>query len=142
MRAYKAERSWLTRAIDVRYRLLCERERAAQGFHGAVLCCAGPFSAFRRSAVKRVLPRYVAPWRLGGRRPGDDLELTNLVLKEGYRSVYQPAAEAWTKVPTTLLGFVRQQRRWNRSFYRELPKMLRLIAGRGRYMASTSWRGP
>jgi N-acetylglucosaminyltransferase len=135
LRAYNAERSWLTRAIDVRYRLLCERERAAQSVHGAVLCCAGPFSAFRRSAVKRVLLRYVAPWRHGERRPGDDLELTNLVLKEGYRSVYQPAAKAWTEVPTTLLGFVRQQRRWNRSFYRELPKMLRLIAGRGWYMA-------
>jgi N-acetylglucosaminyltransferase len=135
LRAYNAEHSWLTRAIDVRYRLLCERERAAQGVHGAVLCCAGPFSAFRRSAVKRVLPRYLAPWRRGGRRPGDDLELTNLVLKEGYRSEYQPAAKARTEVPTTLLGFVRQQRRWNRSFYRELPQMLRLITDRGHYMA-------
>ena len=135
LRAYNADHSWLTRAIDARYRLLCERERAAQSFHGAVLCCAGPFSAFRRSAVQRVLPAYLASWRLGGRRPGDDLELTNLVLKEGYRSVYQPAAKARTAVPTTLLGFVRQQRRWNRSFYRELPQMLRLIAGRARYMA-------
>jgi N-acetylglucosaminyltransferase len=136
LRASNAGYSWLTRAIDVRYQLLCERERAAQSFHGAVLCCAGPFSAYRRSAVKRVLQRYLAGRRRAARRrSGDDLVLTNLVLKEGYRSEYQPAARAWTHVPTSLLGFARQQRRWNRSFYRELPRMLRLVSSRGPYMA-------
>jgi N-acetylglucosaminyltransferase len=130
LQAYNAKDSWLTQAINIRYQLLCERERAAQSFHGAVLCCAGPFSAFRRSVVKRVLECYVA----SRPRPGDDLELTGLVLEKGYRSEFQPAARAWTHVPTSLLGFARQQRRWNRSFYRELPRMLRLIWGRGSYM--------
>jgi N-acetylglucosaminyltransferase len=134
LRARNAEHSWLTRAIDVRYQLFCERERAAQSYHGTVLCCAGPFAAYRRSAVKRILPRYLASWRLGGRRAGDDLELTKLVLEQGFLSLYQPTARARTQVPTTLGEFARQQRRWNRSFYRELPHMVRLIARRGRYM--------
>ncbi len=34
-----ASATWLTRLIRTRYRLLCEQERAAQSFHGAVLCC-------------------------------------------------------------------------------------------------------
>jgi N-acetylglucosaminyltransferase len=129
LRALNAEQSWLAQAIDTRYELLCERERAAQGLFGSVLCCAGPFSAFRRTAVQQVLGRY-----LGRRRSGDDLELTNLVLEAGYRSEYQPDATAWTQVPATITEFALQQRRWNRSFYRELPRMLRIVARRRPYM--------
>jgi N-acetylglucosaminyltransferase len=135
LRALNAADSWLSQAIDTRYGLLCDRERAAQGLFGSVLCCAGPFSAFRRTAVQQVLERYLAPRGLNGqRRSGDDLELTNLVLAQGYRSEYQPAAEAWTQVPATILEFARQQRRWNRSFYCELPRMLRIATRRHPYM--------
>jgi N-acetylglucosaminyltransferase len=131
LRALNPDDSWLSQAIDVRYGLLCARERAAQGRFGSVLCCAGPFSAFRRAAVEQVIGRYLTPRRLNcQRRSGDDLEMTNLVLEVGYRSEYQPAAEAWTQVPATLLEFARQQRRWNRSFYRELPRMFRIVATR------------
>jgi N-acetylglucosaminyltransferase len=136
LRASNAGATWLTRLIDVRYRLLFERERAAQGRFGTVFCCAGPFSAYRRAAVERVLPRYLGQRFCGRRRvSGDDLELTNLVLAAGYSSVYEPAATAATSVPATLRRFVRQQLRWNRSFYRELPQMLRLLRGRSPYLA-------
>jgi N-acetylglucosaminyltransferase len=128
--------TWLTRLIATRYRLMFRRERAAQGHFGAVLCCAGPFSAYRRSAVRQVWPRYIGRRRLGRQRVfGDDLELTNLVLAEGFRSAYEPSATAVTSVPTDLRKFTRQQVRWNRSFYRELPRMLGLLPGRSRYLA-------
>jgi N-acetylglucosaminyltransferase len=136
VRPSNPEASWLTRLIDVRYRLLFERERAAQGFFGAVLCCAGPFSAYRRTVIERVWPGYIGQRFWGGRRVfGDDLKLTNLVLAEGYRSLYQPQARAATYVPTNLRRFARQQLRWNRSFYRELPQLLRLLRGRSRFLA-------
>jgi N-acetylglucosaminyltransferase len=136
LRASNADATWLTRLIDVRYRLLFERERAAQSHFGTVFCCAGPFSAYRREAVEQVLPRYLGQRFCGRRRVfGDDLKLTNLVLEAGYESVFEPAAEAVTSVPTTLRRFARQQLRWNRSFYRELPQMLRLLRGRSRYLA-------
>jgi N-acetylglucosaminyltransferase len=81
VRPSNPETSWLTRLIDVRYRLLFERERAAQGFFGAVLCCAGPFSAYRRTVIERVWPGYIGQRFWVGRRVfGDDLKLTNLVL--------------------------------------------------------------
>ncbi len=136
LRPSNATASWLARLIEVRYRLLFERERAAQGAFGAVLCCAGPFSAYRRRAMEQVWPDYIGQRFWGGRRVfGDDLKLTNLVLAAGHRSVYEPTARAATNVPATLRGFVRQQLRWNRSFYRELPQMLRLLPGRGGYLA-------
>jgi N-acetylglucosaminyltransferase len=136
LRASNRDASWLTGLIDVRYQLLFERERAAQGFFGTVFCCAGPFSAYRRAVVEAVLPGYLGQQLWGRRRVfGDDLKLTNLVLAAGYRSVYEPAAIATTNVPATLRRFFRQQLRWNRSFYRELPRMLRLLPGRDRYLA-------
>jgi N-acetylglucosaminyltransferase len=135
LRARNPGDSWLAEAIDTRYALMCMRERAAQSYFNSVLCCAGPFSAFRRTAVQQVLRRYLAPRRwTRHKRSGDDLELTNLVLEAGYHSVYQPAAKATTQVPTTILEFARQQRRWNRSLYRELPRMLRIVAKRRSYM--------
>lgn len=136
LRASNVDATWLTRLIDVRYRLLFERERAAQSYFGTVFCCAGPFSAYRRAAVDEILPHYLGQRFCGRRRVfGDDLKLTNLVLGAGYESVFESTAMAMTDVPTTLRRFVRQQLRWNRSFYRELPQMLRLLPGRGRYLA-------
>jgi Glycosyl transferase family group 2 len=130
VRASNADATWLTTLIDTRYQLLFERERAAQGFFGTVFCCAGPFSAYRREAVEKVLSAYLGQRFLGGRRVcGDDLKLTNLVLACGYRSEFEPNAKATTDVPTTMRRFVRQQLRWNRSFYRELPRMLKLLPG-------------
>jgi N-acetylglucosaminyltransferase len=136
VRPSNPDATWLTRLIETRYRLLFERERAAQGFFGAVLCCAGPFSAYRRKVVERIWQRYVGHRFWGSRRVfGDDLELTNLVLAAGYRSQYEPRAKAATHVPATLLRYARQQLRWNRSFYRELPQILRLLPGRTRFLA-------
>jgi N-acetylglucosaminyltransferase len=135
VRPSNADATWLTRLIDTRYRLLFERERAAQGFFGAVLCCAGPFSAYRRSVVERVWPEYIDQRFWGAHRNfGDDLKLTNLVLAQGDRSLYEARARAATHVPTRLGRYLRQQLRWNRSFYRELPQIVRLLRGRSRFL--------
>jgi len=135
VRVRNLDHSRLTRLIDERYRLLFEQERAAQGSIGAVLCCSGPFSAYRRSALEVVWHDYLTQTFLG--RPcvaGDDIHLTNLVLASGLRSLYEPTAKAWTTVPTTLRRYLRQQVRWNRSFYRELGPTLRVLPGRSPYL--------
>ena len=134
VRAVNSTQSWLTRLIDERYRLLFEHERAAQSRVGAVLCCAGPFSAYRRSALQRVWAAYLSQTFMGNRTvAGDDIHLTNLVLANGYDSRYEPSARALTMVPTTLRRYLRQQLRWNRSFYRELVPTLGAVTGRDRF---------
>lgn len=111
----------LTRLISDRYGLLFRHERAAQSHHGLVYCCAGPFSAYRLQDLDRDWSAYVGQRFVGKRCTyGDDLQLTHLVLKRARRSIYQPRARASTIVPSTLKGYVRQQWRWNRSFYRQL----------------------
>ncbi|HYY90116.1 MAG TPA: glycosyltransferase, partial [Chloroflexota bacterium] len=135
VRAVNSTQSWLTRLIDERYRLLFEHERAAQSRVGAVLCCAGPFSAYRRSALQRVWAAYLSQTFMGNRTvAGDDIHLTNLVLANGYDSRYEPSARALTMVPTTLRRYLRQQLRWNRSFYRELSLTLRVLRSQHPYV--------
>jgi hypothetical protein len=120
----------LTGLINDRYALLCDHERAAQSHSGRVYCCAGPFSAYRLGDLDEDWSGYVGQ-RFWGKpcTYGDDLQLTHLMLRRGRRSIYQPRARAATVVPTTLKGYVRQQRRWNRSAYRQFrwigPVLLR-----------------
>ena len=121
VRVLNREVNRLTKLIDERYRLLFRHERAAQSRFGRVLCCAGPFSAYRRTVLDEIWEEYRGRRFLGAKCTfGDDLQLTNLVLEQGYRSLYQPTAKARTIAPTGLWRYLRQQWRWNRSFYREL----------------------
>jgi cellulose synthase/poly-beta-1,6-N-acetylglucosamine synthase-like glycosyltransferase len=120
--------NWLTDLIDERYRLLFRHERAAQSYDTRVFCCAGPFSAYRLKVLDDVWKPYMERTFWGSRCTfGDDLQLTNLMLEQGKRSIYQPRAEAWTIVPTTVRGYLRQQWRWNRSFYRQVRWILPVL---------------
>jgi N-acetylglucosaminyltransferase len=118
---HNARRNRLTRTIEQLYWLLFERERAAQARFRSVLCCAGPFSLYRRSALERCWDDYIGQAFRGREcNSGDDLHLTTLLLAEGHLALYQPCAVAKTQVPATVRHFLRQQVRWWRSFYREL----------------------
>lgn len=118
----------LTKLIDERYLLLFRHERAAQSSFGQVFCCAGPFSAYRLTAMDEIWQKYLGRKFLGAKCTfGDDIQLTNLVLKQGHRSLYQPTAKARTAAPTRLWGYLRQQWRWNRSFYRELWSIISVL---------------
>jgi hyaluronan synthase/N-acetylglucosaminyltransferase len=111
----------LTRLIDQRYWHAFHVERAAQSYHMAVMCCSGPLAAYRAEVVDRVMGRYVTQRFLNKFCTfGDDRHLTNLVLAGGYLVVMDPRAHCFTEVPTTLRQYIRQQTRWNKSFYREM----------------------
>jgi N-acetylglucosaminyltransferase len=136
VRASNRGTNWLTALVDSRYEILFAHERAAQSYFDSVLCCSGSFAMYRRSAMSEVWPRYLAQTFAG--MPctwGEDLHLTTRILAEGYRSLYQPLAKATTSVPDTLKGYVRQQLRWNRSFYRELWWIIPLLMRRPPYLA-------
>ena len=111
----------LTRLIHHRYRLRFQVERPAQGFFTSLLCCSGPFAVYRRALLAELWQRYLTQ-TFGGVRctNGDDLHLTNLVLATGHQVLFEPRAIASTSVPRSLGQYLRQQLRWNRSFYREL----------------------
>lgn len=115
------QETWLTRLQSLRYWLSFNLERAAQTYSGCMLCCAGPFSVYRREVIERVKDAYINQRFLGAKCTyGDDRHLTNLIIGAGYKTIFQQGAVAHTYAPTTLKDYIAQQTRWNKSFYREL----------------------
>ena len=111
----------LTRLIDLRYWVAFNQERASHALFGAVLCCSGPLSMYRRSVLDEVWDGYMAQTFRGVECTyGDDRHLTNLVLRLGFRTTFVPGAHCITSAPTTMRQYLRQQLRWNKSYYREL----------------------
>ncbi len=111
----------LTQLIDLRYWMAFNQERASQSLFGVTMCVCGVLGAYRTSILKNIKEKYVAQTFLGHIcNFGDDRHLSNLVLNEGYNIYYTPKAKAYTDVPETLWKWLKQQLRWNKSFYREI----------------------
>lgn len=135
VRVANAGHNLLTRLIDMRYWVAFNQERAAQSIFGSVLCCSGPFAVYRRDVLDRIWDRYVTQtFRGTDCTYGDDRHLTNLVLAEGFRTTFEPRARAITSAPTTMGTYLRQQLRWNKSYYRELLWTLAFLPRLALYM--------
>ena len=116
----------LTTLIDMRYENAFRVERAAQSVTGNILVCSGPLSAYRREVIIDNLEHYRNQMFLGSPVVyGDDRCLTNYAIAKG-KTVYQSTSVCETEVPATLKKFLRQQLRWNKSFFRESINALRI----------------
>jgi N-acetylglucosaminyltransferase len=135
MLAANESTNWLTRLVDRRYWYACNQVSAAESTFGAVLCCCGPFSAYRRTVLEAVLDDYLDQ-RFMGRRTthGEDRHLTNLVLLSGHRTGYAADAHALTVTPDRIRPFLRQQLRWNRCTYRDTVGIVRRLPSFGPYL--------
>ncbi len=111
--------SWITRMQAVRYFVAFRVVKAAESVFGAVTCCSGCFSAYRRDAIMPRLEWWENQTFLGVESTfGDDRSLTNCVLRD-CRILYERRAVSHTIVPVTLHAFLKQQTRWKRSWTRE-----------------------
>jgi hyaluronan synthase len=111
--------SWITRMQAVRYFVAFRVVKAAESVFGAVTCCSGCFSAYRREAILPRLEWWANQSFLGVPATfGDDRSLTNCVLRN-WKVRYEASAVSRTIVPETFQKFMRQQLRWKRSWTRE-----------------------
>jgi hyaluronan synthase/N-acetylglucosaminyltransferase len=130
-----AKTNILTRLIGMRYWVAFNQERAAQSYFRTVLCCSGPLAAYRRTVLDRIWHRYVSQsYRDVACTYGDDRHLTNLVLDAGFDTRFLPSAHAITNAPEKLGPYLRQQLRWNKSFYRELLWTFPFLLSRSPYI--------
>ncbi|MCY0986014.1 glycosyltransferase family 2 protein [Nannocystis sp. ILAH1] len=123
----------ITRLLAIRFFLAFDLGRAAQSRFGAVLCCPGALTAYRRSAVMAVLGRWSTQTFLG--EPctiGEDRALTTWLLRTGHRAVYQSTAVVHTLVPTHYAGLTRMYLRWERGNLREGLTLLPVLLTRWR----------
>jgi hyaluronan synthase len=109
---------------DVRYHLTVP----AQSVFGQVGCLAGRTIAYRREAFEPAVERMVSQQVLGvPLQVGDDRVLTNELLRNGWRTVYQSTALVHTEAPSNWRMFWKQQLRWGRSSQRETLLSLRWL---------------
>ncbi|HET9720781.1 MAG TPA: glycosyltransferase family 2 protein [Solirubrobacteraceae bacterium] len=104
--ARNSRQNLLTRAQEWDYFLGIASVKRVQSLLQGTLVAQGAFSVYRTAAVKAI----------GGwpNRIGEDIVLTWKLLLGGGRSVFEPTAVAFTEVPASWRGFVRQRRRWAR----------------------------
>jgi len=110
----------LTRMLAIRYSISFNFGRAYQNVYGAVFCCPGALSAYRKKVLQKFIKRWVNQKFLGTPCTyGEDRALTTEILKAGYRTRYQSNAVVLTKVPSTINQMNRMYLRWTRSYIRE-----------------------
>lgn len=128
--ALNATKNVLTRLIDLRYANAFLYERAAYSQAGSVLCACGSLAFYRAPTVRKYLNDFLNQTFLGQKATyGDDRRLTNYCLLEG-KVLFQPSAIAWTLVPERIGHYLRQQIRWNKSFFRESLWVIRFMDSR------------
>lgn len=120
VRVLNGHASMITRLLKCYFSLSFRFVRAYQnGFRG-VFCAPGAISAYRASAVRRVLTSWRDQHFLGRQCvTGEDRALTNLVMRNGGLTAYQQTAVAHTAVPETYGGMAKMFLRWARSNIRE-----------------------
>lgn len=119
-----ADTNTLTRMQAARYYISFQLLKTGESVVGAVSCCSGCFAAYRRAAVLPMLERWEHQRFLGiDCTYGDDRALTNMILRAGWKAIYDSEAEAWTDAPDRYRQFFKQQLRWKKSWAREGPKL-------------------
>ena len=112
--------NFLTRMLSVRYSISFNFGRAYQSVYGAVFCCPGALTAYRKNVLLKFIQEWVNQKFL--KTPctyGEDRALTTQILKAGYMTRFQSNACVYTKVPTKLAQMIRMYLRWTRSYIRE-----------------------
>lgn len=123
-------RSVITRWADWLENSRAKYSMPAQSVLGSVGCLPGRTIAFRRDVLERAMPAFLTERFLGiFLEVSDDRTLTNLALKQGYRTVFQSTSLVYTDAPLSWHKLSKQQLRWARgsqyNTLRMLPWMLR-----------------
>jgi biofilm PGA synthesis N-glycosyltransferase PgaC len=111
--------NWMTAGQEWEYFHGIATVKRVQSLYQGTLVAQGAFSIYQKSTLVE----------LGGwpHNVGEDIVLTWDMLKRGYRIGYCEDAIAFTTVPTTLYGFVKQRQRWARGMieaFKAHPKVL------------------
>jgi peptidoglycan-N-acetylglucosamine deacetylase len=99
-------RNFFAAMQTLEYVIALNLDRRAQDIARVMAVVPGAAGAFRRSALNSV----------GGYPPDtlvEDADLTQALLRDGWRIPYEPLAIAWTEAPQSLRDVVKQRRRWS-----------------------------
>ncbi|RFC54496.1 glycosyltransferase [Brumimicrobium aurantiacum] len=94
--------------------------RAAQGNMKSVLCTPGALAAYRKDAVMNCLDEWINQTFMGVKTDiGEDRAMTNMIMKQGYDTMFQSNASVATNIPENYTVLRKMFTRWERSNVRE-----------------------
>jgi hyaluronan synthase len=110
----------------------CTLSFPAMSVKGVVGCLPGRCIAFRKENILPYIDTEFLNERFWGVRceTGDDRCLTHIVLRHGFKTVYQSTAKVLTDVPKSWRLYIKQQLRWIRSTRRETVANLKWMIRR------------
>jgi len=112
--------NFLTRMLSIRYSISFNFGRAYQSVYGAVFCCPGALTAYRKRILKKFIEEWVSQKFLNiPCTYGEDRALTTQILKAGFLTRFQSNALVYTKVPSKFSQMNKMYLRWTRSCIRE-----------------------
>ncbi|MBU1622548.1 MAG: glycosyltransferase [Nanoarchaeota archaeon] len=117
---FDARKTLLNRVQSVMYYCANQIGRRSWGNLGFNPVASGQILAIRKSQFMPLLNEYLTKKFLGNKiNFGEDRLMTNLLLREGYKSVYVELARTKSVGCETVAKYVKQQTRWRRSGIRE-----------------------
>ncbi|TPN84636.1 glycosyltransferase family 2 protein [Aquimarina algicola] len=110
----------IPRMLNVSFAFSFEFIRSAQSTLGSVLCTPGALSAYRREAVFNCREAWINQTFMGQvSKIGEDRAMTNMILKQGYKVLFQRNAYVLTNIPERYKNLSKMFIRWERSNVRE-----------------------
>lgn len=105
----------ITRIQEWDYYLGIASIKRLQGLYQGTLVTQGAYSIYKTEIIKTVggWPDAI----------GEDIVLTWSLLKNGYRTYFEPLAVAFTDVPNTYPNLIRQRSRWARGMIEALKRV-------------------
>lgn len=128
IRVLNTDKALLPKMLDVSFVLSFEFVRSAESTLNSVLCTPGALAAYRKTAVMACLPQWINQTFMG--KPsdiGEDRAMTNMILKQGHKVLFQRNAYAFTNVPESYKGLYKMFIRWGRSNVRENIEMSKYV---------------
>lgn len=118
----------LPKMLNVSFVMSFEFVRSAESAVGSVLCTPGALAAYRSEAVFKCLPEWIDQKFMGKSSDiGEDRAMTNMILKQGKKVLFQRNAVVLTDVPEHYKGLYKMFIRWGRSNVRENIAMAKYV---------------
>jgi len=130
VRVLNNKKALIPKMLNVSFAFSFEFVRSAQSVLGSVLCTPGALAAYRKDAVLNCLPEWINQTFNGQPSDiGEDRAMTNMILKQGYKVLFQRNAFVYTNIPERYKNLYKMFIRWERSNVRENIAMSRFAFG-------------
>lgn len=108
----------------------------SQSYFGGVGCLPGRAIAIRKEYIMSHLDKFLNDYFMGEKSViSDDRALTGYLMSDGYKTLYQSTALAYTDCPNNWPKFIKQQIRWSRGSQRETLRNVKMLIKRNKFTA-------